>query len=1169
MLRHEFTADLSRQLGLVSDDSHQSLYAEYLHALQSEPRGAPYLTWEAWGFSIGLFDPSSLALLTRNFNQASFRCAACGQTCTGGRLKEQPVITCPGCGRNDQMELVPQAVGPSTSMAATLPGVRGDDQANFTLPPDLMITPPPPPLAPALPAPPAMPARTEAGAEIDRQIEEFDAAGVGETIYSEDAPARVLPDLPGLVRTLQANDGGAGVPQVAPTHVGGSGSMLPPRLPATGDTAVPDTQGDKPDTLIDIHADEVRGEVKARVGSAGDAISSAPAGSTVSSDDDFRRRQERLTAWFHEFRYEEVIPEAKALLTFDPRAMGVRHLLERAENSQEQMIQLEQQGYDARERGDFDTAEACVLKLQEFVPLGYGANVLGEIREEKKRMQALIAEVESLTTASRFDEALERLTALVKEYPNFTPLKTLRETFAATRPLKEELNAAMAMRDAEKIRAAAQKVQEIAPDDPTARNALAYLEQAATIDRHDRLIAEAEAALRKGRSAKAIELAGQARRIVPGSGRARAVLDAVERRSKTMRWILIAVSGGVAVVLLMVGVLVVLNQMRDSRRAEALAAEPGESRVDALTAYLTGYPDDDKAIAALAAATTEWRNTWLAGVRAEPQADRREQSLQRYLERWPDDADARTLLAAAEADLAEIEQRRRDRLALKVLLDRHRNDPAVRLQKLREYAEAHPENMEVHKEIELARMEASRAEFDAAVTAERNLIARYTLVTEWLDRLATERSEVWQPFRQHITDTLARTRTSLLQDAQSRGAKMGNRDDANAFLKLLEQLVTLDPDSFREPLTGLEAEAKTIIRQDDVADRLMEQANAMSNWFEADAVLLELRRFTQKVPRLTDFLKPGIERLTKLASQRPPEANGFTFLRQQQFTGPAGTVTLNVYRSDFLAGALRLPDVPEALADRLDEKAEYTRLDVEFTMLPPVGMQQATFMMGSPDGEPGHSINEQLHQVTLTRPYLIARTEVSQEVWAAVQRMTRNAGTADLPSNPSGFQSPQNPVERIRWSHADEFCQVAGLRLPTEAEWAFACRAGTKTPFSFGDSISSSQANFDGRKPWPGLPESDFASRTVPVGSLPANGYGLYEMHGNVMEWCNDWFGRFGSLADIDPIGPTRDVVARVLRGGHWRSAATNIRTAARTGTGPDSSANTVGFRPAASITHD
>ncbi|MGE3853893.1 MAG: hypothetical protein AB7K09_19330, partial [Planctomycetota bacterium] len=141
MLRHEFTAGLCRRLGLVDGDAWDSLYAEYLQALSSEPRGAPYLTWEAWGFSIGLFDPNSLATLTRAFNQANFRCGACGKTSHGGQLRETPVITCPACGDTASIQLMPEAVGPpggqppagqrpapapmpGQSIASTVPGVR-------------------------------------------------------------------------------------------------------------------------------------------------------------------------------------------------------------------------------------------------------------------------------------------------------------------------------------------------------------------------------------------------------------------------------------------------------------------------------------------------------------------------------------------------------------------------------------------------------------------------------------------------------------------------------------------------------------------------------------------------------------------------------------------------------------------------------------------------------------------------------------------------------------------------------------------------------------------------------------------------------------------------------------------------------------------------------------
>jgi formylglycine-generating enzyme required for sulfatase activity len=122
-------------------------------------------------------------------------------------------------------------------------------------------------------------------------------------------------------------------------------------------------------------------------------------------------------------------------------------------------------------------------------------------------------------------------------------------------------------------------------------------------------------------------------------------------------------------------------------------------------------------------------------------------------------------------------------------------------------------------------------------------------------------------------------------------------------------------------------------------------------------------------------------------------------------------------------------------------------------------------------------------------------------------------------------------------------------QLPTEAQWEYACRAGTKTSFSFGDSLTSGQANISGG---PG--------ETTAVGKYPANGWGFHDMHGNVFEWCADWYGDYPTGAARDPVGPA-DGSSRVQRGGSWYYTASNARSADRYGYGPASSFNNLGFR--------
>ena len=136
------------------------------------------------------------------------------------------------------------------------------------------------------------------------------------------------------------------------------------------------------------------------------------------------------------------------------------------------------------------------------------------------------------------------------------------------------------------------------------------------------------------------------------------------------------------------------------------------------------------------------------------------------------------------------------------------------------------------------------------------------------------------------------------------------------------------------------------------------------------------------------------------------------------------------------------------------------------------------------------------------------------------------------------------------------------FRLPTEAEWEYCCRAGTETPFSFGETIDSEQVNFDGNYPYANSKESEYREKTVVVRSLPCNEWGLYEMHGNVDEWCEDWYGEYEANNEItvDPRGPDTGT-DRVLRGGSWYTDARNCRSAYRNWYDPANRDLDLGFR--------
>ncbi len=213
------------------------------------------------------------------------------------------------------------------------------------------------------------------------------------------------------------------------------------------------------------------------------------------------------------------------------------------------------------------------------------------------------------------------------------------------------------------------------------------------------------------------------------------------------------------------------------------------------------------------------------------------------------------------------------------------------------------------------------------------------------------------------------------------------------------------------------------------------------------------------------------------------------------------------------------------------------------------------FMMGSPQDEPERVDNEQQHEVFLTEGFWLAETACTQELWEVV-----------MGENSSKFKGKQRPVENVNWNECNAFLDKMNgmmdgldLCLPTEAQWEYACRAGTKTPFSFGDNITTDQANYEGNYPYNNGAKGEYRAETIDVRSLPCNNWGLYEMHGNVWEWCNDWYDDYDIDNVVNPTGPDAGS-KRVLRGGSWFNNARGVRSAYRLFYDPDDRYN-IGFR--------
>ncbi len=285
-------------------------------------------------------------------------------------------------------------------------------------------------------------------------------------------------------------------------------------------------------------------------------------------------------------------------------------------------------------------------------------------------------------------------------------------------------------------------------------------------------------------------------------------------------------------------------------------------------------------------------------------------------------------------------------------------------------------------------------------------------------------------------------------------------------------------------------------------------------------------------------------------------------------------------RCELLRLSYTLKDLPDITPDRLAmeqrlrelilvEKVEpvvpkvTNAIGMEFAWVPP-----GTFWMGSPESEEGREDNETQQLVTLTKGLYVGTTPVTQRHWQSV-----------MGNNPSYFSGDDSlPVESVSWDDCQEFVEAlnaseqARLKfsadragkfgLLTEAQWEYSCRSGTTTAFWFGETISTAQANYDGGEVYGKGKEGEYREQTTRVGSFPPNAWSLYDMHGNVWEWCQDMYGPYSTAGIRDPqIAQKRS--SRVLRGGSWFNNPAICRSAFRNRYFPDYRNNRSGCRVA------
>jgi formylglycine-generating enzyme required for sulfatase activity len=325
-----------------------------------------------------------------------------------------------------------------------------------------------------------------------------------------------------------------------------------------------------------------------------------------------------------------------------------------------------------------------------------------------------------------------------------------------------------------------------------------------------------------------------------------------------------------------------------------------------------------------------------------------------------------------------------------------------------------------------------------------------------------------------------------------------------------------------EPPSGEYAYWKTIEDSADPQDFRDYLAKYPNGTF-SDAARVKLRRLEGKATSTSTPTPPSVVAMAKVAGPPVPLAR-FDFTTAK--VDARGKVT-------------KIPGQPvSGFVEDLGKGAKLEMVEI------PAG----TFNMGSPSNELGRNENEMLRRGVKVSAFYIGKYEVTQAQWNAV-----------MDSNPSHFKGDNLPVEDVYWRQAVEFCQRLTkktgreYRLPTEAEWEYAARAGTRTPFAFGETATTGIINCNGEHPYGSAPKGENRARTVPVGSLGvANAFGLFDMHGNVLEWCQDYYGPYDPKQLDNPKGPSSssgdNLSQRVVRGGVWLFMVKLCRSAYREG---------------------
>ncbi|VXD22777.1 hypothetical protein PL8927_760084 [Planktothrix serta PCC 8927] len=397
------------------------------------------------------------------------------------------------------------------------------------------------------------------------------------------------------------------------------------------------------------------------------------------------------------------------------------------------------------------------------------------------------------------------------------------------------------------------------------------------------------------------------------------------------------------------------------------------------------------------------------------------------------------------------------------------------------------------------------------------------------------------------------------QQKQLKEQQLASQQQLTEILTKFDQFSQVPSQQLTESISTLTQQLAIIQQQLTTATAERQQLQTQVNQLNQSQIEYQ-EKLAQEIvtpQTLLNFFTPINEKLTAIKTQLeaakieasiPQKKPSLKIkLREVSFVG----VTVN--RQGLIINSQ--PQKAQEFLEDLDTKK----------MLEMVSIPGGTFLMGSPQ-RIGNDSEKPQHQVTVSA-FLMGKYPITQAQWKRVANLPKVR--RDLKPDPSNFKGERRPVENVNWDDAVEFCarlyQYTGTayRLPSEAEWEYACRAGTTTPFHFGETITADLANYDASNTYDNGPKGIHRQQTTVVGSFPPNAFGLYDMHGNVWEWCADPLHENYQGAPTDgsvwESGGNTDF--RVVRGGSWYDNPRNCRSANRFKSVPDSRNLYFGFR--------